>query len=407
MSHPPRRFLADLGRTLSQVDPEVAVHVEYCPACGVRFAAVLSLLGDAAKRPGGRPPLAARRAQRRSSRSSSVTCPVHPVEGALVAFARTLAGINEKVFEHARFCTPCLWQVVQAIPAPADPQPAAPRTAGLIGGAWAEIAEAQRREEDLVAAEQTLDSAATCDLGAEASGERWFLLADLRRDQGRPAEALALYERARACFESCGAVARQAIAAMRAAILCFAEHRPAEAVTHFEAACGLVSRGLPAGLALRAVQGKVGVLQNTGRHAEAADVGKITVLCLADAVRRPPEPARGGWTAAFADDGAPARERLWSLLAESIASGCLWEAALLGLDFAALLAENGAAGELARLAAEVRPLAEPGGLPCRGRNLLAPVLNDAERGSVTLDQIRHAADAVALCWTEAELALGA
>lgn len=91
MSHPPRRLLAELGRTLSQVDPEAAVHVEYCPACGVRFAAVLSLLGDAAKRAGGRPPLAARRPQRRGSRPSSVNCPVHPAEGALVAFARTLA----------------------------------------------------------------------------------------------------------------------------------------------------------------------------------------------------------------------------------------------------------------------------------------------------------------------------
>jgi hypothetical protein len=220
-------------------------------------------------------------------------------------------------------------------------------------------------------------------------------------------EALALYERARACFDSCGAVERQAIASMRAAILCFAEHRPAEAVSHFEAACGLVSRGLPAGLALRAVQGKVAVLGNMGRQAEAAVTGKITVLCLADAVHRPPEPARGGWTAAFADQGAPAREHLWALLAESIASGFPWEAALLGLDFAALLAKDGAIAELARLAAEVRPLAEPGGLPCRGRNLLAPVLSAAERGSATLDQIRHAADAVALCWTEPELALGA
>ena len=407
MSHPPERLVADLGRTLSRVDPEAAVHVEYCPACGVRFAAVLSLLSDAAKRPGGRPPLAARRPQRRGSRPSSATCPVHPAEGALVAFARTLAGINEKVFEHARFCTPCLWQVVQAIPVRADRQPARPHALGLIGGAWAEIAEAQRREEDLVGAEQTLASAATCGLGAEASGELWFLLADLRRDQGRSAEALALYERARACFESCAAVERQAIAVMRAAILCFAEHRPAEAVTRFEAACGLVSRGLPAGLALRAVQGKVGVLKNTGRHAEAADAGKITVLCLADAVRHPPEPARGGWPAAFADEEAPARERLWPLLAKSIASGCPWEAALLGLDFAAVLAQDGAEDELARLAAEVRPLAEPGGLPCRGRNLLAPVLSAAEEGAATLDQIRHAADAMALCWTEPELALGA
>jgi len=407
MNHPPRRLLAELGRTLSQVDPEAALHVEYCPACGVRFAAVLSLLSDAAKRPGGRPPLAARRAHRRASPPSSATCPIHPAEGALVAFARTLAGINEKVFEHARFCTPCLWQVVQAIPVPVNRQPAPLRAVGLVGGAWAEIAEAQRREEDLVGAEQTLDSAASYDLGAEASGERWFLLADLRRDQGRSAEALALYERARACFESCRAVERQAIAAMRTAILCFAEHRPAEAVTHFETACGLVSLGLPAGLALRAVQGKVGVLGNTGRHTQAAGAGKITVLCLADAVRRPPEPARGGWTAAFADEGEPAREQLWPLLAESIANGCPWEAALLGLDFAALPAKDGAPSELARLAAEVRPLAEPGGLPYRGRNLLEPVLSAAERGAATLDQIRHAADAVALCWTEPELALGA
>jgi len=205
MSHPPRRLLAEFGRTLSQVDPEAAVHVEYCPACGVCFAAVLSLLGDAAARPGGRPPLAARRPQRHGSRPLSVTCAVHPAEGSLVAFARTLAGINEKVFEHARFCTPCLWQVVQAIPVP-DRHPAPPRAAGLIGGTWAEIAEARRREEDLVGAEQILDSAASYDLGVEASGGRWFLLADLRRDQGRPAEALALYERARSCFESCGAV---------------------------------------------------------------------------------------------------------------------------------------------------------------------------------------------------------
>ncbi len=407
MSHPPKRLLAELGRTLSRVDPEAAVHVEYCPACGVRFAAVLSLLGAAAERPGGRRPLAARRPQRRGSRPSSANSPVHPAEGSLVAFARTLVAINEKVFEHARFCTPCLWQVVQAIPLAADRQPAPPRAAGLIGGTWAEIAEARRREEDLVGAEQILDSAASYDLGAAASGERWFLLADLRRDQGRSAEALALYERARACFESCGAVERQAIAAMRAAILCFAEHRPAEAISHFEGTCGLVSRGLPAGLALRAVQGKVDVLRNTGRHAEAADAGKITVLCLADAVRRPPEPARGGWTAAFADEEAPAREHLWALLAESIGGGSPWEAALLGLDFAALLAQDGAAGELARLAAEVRPLAEPGGLPRRGRNLLAPVLSAAEQGSATLDQIRHAADVVALCWTEPELALGA
>ncbi len=91
----------------------------------------------------------------------------------------------------------------------------------------------------------------------------------------------------------------------------------------------LVSHGLPAGLALCAAQGKVGVLMSVGRRAEAASAGKITVLCLADAVRRPPEPARGGWTAAFADDGAPARERLWAVLAQSIAESCPWEAALL------------------------------------------------------------------------------
>ncbi len=297
--------------------------------------------------------------------------------------------------------------MVQAMYAIADRQPALPRVSGLVGGTWAELAEARRREEDLAGAEQILDSAASDDLSAEAAGERWFLLADLRRDQGRAVEALALYERARAGFESCVAVERQAIASMRAAILCFAEHRPAEAVAHFEGACGLVSRGLPAGLALRAVQGKVAVLENTGRHVEAAAAGKITVLCLADAMRRPPAPARGGWTAAFADEVEADREHLWSLLAQSIADSCPWEAALLALDFAALLARDGTAGELARLAAEARPLAQAGGLPRRGRNLLAPVLSAAEQGSATLDQIRHAADVVALCWTEPELALGA
>jgi hypothetical protein len=95
------------------------------------------------------------------------------------------------------------------------------------------------------------------------------------------------------------------------------------------------------------------------------------------------------------------------VLAQSIAGSCPWEAVLLGLDFAAILAEDGAAAELARLAAEVRPLAMSGGLPCRGRNLLAPILDAAERGSATIAEIRHAADALALCWTEPELGLGA
>jgi len=132
------------------------------------------------------------------------------------------------------------------------------------------------------------------------------------------------------------------------------------------------------------------------------------VRCFADAVRRLPKPDRGSdWTAAFAEGGSRVCERFWAVLAESMARGCPWEATLLGLDFVAMRAEDASAAELARLAAEVRPLALPGGLPLWGRSLLAGALAAIERGSATVDQIRHVADSVALHWTEPELGLGA
>src|SRR5262249_3203255 len=119
---------------------------------------------------------------------------------------------------------------------------------------------------------------------------------------------------------------------------------------------------------------------------------------------RPVAVSLHGWTAAFLGHGDDPHSRLWAGLKESLARGSVREALLVGLDFAAILKEQGADDDdYGRLVAELSLLSRSGGIPTSDRNLLAGVLADAERGIATVAQICHAADSVAIRWTEPDL----
>jgi tetratricopeptide (TPR) repeat protein len=479
MSHPPEHLLADLAQVLLAVDAEAAVHLEFCDACTPRFSLAFTEVLNAGEPPqdsaAGPAPLPR---QSDTGRDAARMRRLHPSDDSIVGFARTFLAMNEKVFDHARQCSSCLWKVTQTVAtrasrretcaettgavgfvaelgglAPAERearvlsaarlQPIAVaeslrreaghwlasdpgqaeefarlallatgasatdgRSADLLAGAWADLGEARRRQGDLAGAEKALDIAAFYRGSAETTAERWFFLAELRRSQEKVTEALALYERAEGCFASCGEVECQAVAGMRTAVLHFAEGRAEEAAGTFGRLCPLAGHGLPAVAVLRAALGKYCALTSAGHGEEAARMAKQHLLCLAAVVRSPFLPRDQTWAEAVID-GQIARERLPAVLAENLAEGGPWEAALVALDLAAVLVDNGASGELARVAAEVRPLTLPGGLPPPGRGLVERVLSAIEEGSATAQQIRHAADAVALCWNEPELALGA
>ncbi len=480
MSHPPERLLVELAQVLLKVDAEAVVHLEFCDACTVRFSLAFAelLCEGEPSLPGGAAGAVPQRRRRSKGRAVTRARPSHPSDGSVAGCALTLLAMNEKVFDHARRCPPCLWKVIQDVAAAApqrEPRAGKAGAAGLLadleglspaeretrvlsialsqrfsvarrlgreagrllasdprraeelarlallagdasapggGGAdflactWAKLGEARRRQVDLAGAEQALDMAAAYEAGTEAAGERWFFLAELRRDQGRSAEAIVLYERAEGCFASCGAVERQAVAGMRAAALHFAEWRLEEAALKFERICPLAGHGLSALGVIRAALGQVCALASAGRGEEAVQAEKIYLLCLAEVVRSPFAPRDQAWLEAVVD-GQVAPDCLPAVLAKRLAEGGSREAALVGLDLAAALAKKGATAELVRLATEVRPLTLPGVLPPPGRRLVERVIAAVEEGSVTVDQIRRAADTMALYWTEPELAFGA
>jgi len=120
MSHPPERLLTELAQTLLEVDAEAVVHLEFCDACTVRFSlAFADLLCE-----GEPPPLAGAagavsQRQRSKRRAVARARPSHPSDGSVAGCARTLLAMNEKVFDHARRCPPCLWKVIQDVAAAA------------------------------------------------------------------------------------------------------------------------------------------------------------------------------------------------------------------------------------------------------------------------------------------------
>lgn len=252
--------------------------------------------------------------------------------------------------------------------------------------AWAQIGEARRRLGDLAGAEAALRRARVeADLAPLHGLERAVFcrgLAQLRHDQGRTDEALALSARAISLYEEQGEW-QDLAAALAEQGWMILEEDPVSALTPFEAALSLIEERIRPAEALRIRQGMARAYAEIGWKEEARGIvqdGTALYELLPGLV---PVLRAIGQEAAVAERLGRHREAVEKLTYVAhglLEAGAPYDAAVYALRLGRVLAAQGNASALDRLGRDAAPLLVSETIPPRIRTLLSFVFTFALRG---------------------------